>query len=341
MSQSQRGSPTNAPILVQSPNSEASVRVFPDEWMKPIRVSEFGSIAKKRDIPLEYRILRTLTENDAMVTRMFRNPSLPKCDRYKDILPFADNRVVLSDGSYINASYMPNGNGVSRPAIIACQGPMASTIADQWDMVWKEGVRVIVTIGKLMEGSTEKCAQYWPSKESGPMEVAGRGTGRFEIELINESPMNGDNTFMQRTLRVTLTGIADEAVSREVTHYHFTAWPDHRGVPPSVLIELASVVLSASNSPVVVHCSAGVGRTGSVLAVVNCVQSIEAQLATVSSPTRESLEAVHLSVLAIVLELRKHRAYSVERTWQYESVYAAIAELAGNYTGGVQFLPRQ
>ena len=157
----------SAPILddSSSPNShETTIRVFPSEWKQVIRLDEFSKISKTRDINLEYRILRVLTENAKMVSRLYRLGGKDQ-DRYKDILPFVENRVILPGNGYINASYMPNHDGTNTKAFIACQGPLSSTVGDMWSMIWMEEVEVVFAIGSLYEGPTEKFVQYWPNND--------------------------------------------------------------------------------------------------------------------------------------------------------------------------------
>jgi protein tyrosine phosphatase len=327
MSNSPSNGRSSAPILVPSPSNEANVRVFPDEWRAPLRVADLASLAKARDLALEYRILRVLTETDRMQAREFREESSRAKNRYRDMVPFCENRVLLSDGSYINASYMKNFDQSNPKRFIASQGPLTSTIDDHWDMVWTEGVRTILTIGKLAEGTTEKIALYWPTDKHEPVVVA--GPTAMTVSLLEERA--GEPEGLTTRVLEVVTKCGDK---RTVIHHHFEAWPDHGAVPPSIMILLASIVV-ADRGAVLVHCSAGVGRTGSVLAVANCVENIQHQL----NRSGGDLSAVTLSVLATVEQLRDDRVHIVERTWQYESVYQAVIELASKFQGGLSFLP--
>ena len=320
----QQVSETAVPILVPTPSSNSSVRVIPEEWKVPIKLADFESVVKARDIELEYRIVRVLTENERMVSRLYRDESTNGLNRYRDMVPFRENRVLLSNGSYINASYMPSADGQNPKEYIASQGPLPHTIGDQWDMIWTEGISGVLTIGSLREGSVEKIAQYWPEGKNDSLEVVtSQGSSKsFGLKCIGEEePFAG---LKKRNILVSHLG-----EEREVRHYHFTAWPDHGAVPPSVLLGLADVIKQERKSseshhpPVLVHCSAGVGRTGCVLTMSNCVEWIEQQLVA----NRGDLSKCHISVLQIVLALRECRVHIIERTWQYESIYSAISEL--------------
>jgi protein tyrosine phosphatase len=324
----------NAPILVPSPSQDTTVRVLPDEWRVPLKVSDFPSIVGKRDMELEYQIVRALTEDERMQNRIFRDETLKGKNRYRDMLPFRENRVLLSDGGYINASYMVNADRCNSKAFIASQGPLKSTIGDHWDMIWNEGVNSILTIGRLNEGTTEKIALYWPESAGENMIVTGPAGDEFRVICTRSSEVTSG--LWRRSLEV----IRNASSQRSVTHYHFIAWPDHGSLPPETMIMLASLVkemrsLSDSNA-VLVHCSAGVGRTGTVLAIANCVESVEAQL----SKHEGRLDECWLSVMTTVLHLRECRVHIVERTWQYESIYNAIAELARQHRrGSTVFVP--
>jgi protein tyrosine phosphatase len=245
----------------------------------------------------------------------------PEKNRYRDMVPFADNRVKLADGSYINASYMCNFDRSNPKSFIACQGPLQSTITDQWNMLVNEQVRSVLTIGTLAEGTTEKIAQYWPENPGDSLSVE-----NMSITCIEKNETYAG--LIQRDLQVSLPNGTKETL----VHYHFYAWPDHGSLPPEKMILLARVVKTqrelSGSSPIVVHCSAGVGRTGSVLALFSCVESVESQLRTNGG----QISDCWLSVMTNVLNLRECRVHIVERTWQYESLYAAIAELVNRHT---------
>ena len=322
----------NAPILVPSPNN-STVRVFPDEWKAPLRVSTLPQMIGKRDLELEYRIVRFLTEDDRMHKRLYRNEADKDKNRYRDMVPFVENRVLLPNGAYINASYMVNGDGRNKKAYIASQGPLKSTIGAHWEMIEKEHIKCVLTIGKLSEGTTEKIALYWPESAGDVMEFTTTSgfSGRVKCLSVSEVAPG----LFQRLLFVS----SPTGVNHEVTHHHFVAWPDHGSLPPETMILLASLVkaqrIASGTSPVLVHCSAGVGRTGSVLAIANCVEIIENQL----KENGGNLEDCWISILGTVLNLRECRVHIVERTWQYESLYAGLAELALKHDkGSVNFV---
>ncbi|XP_023572090.1 receptor-type tyrosine-protein phosphatase R isoform X2 [Octodon degus] len=226
-------------------------------------------------------------------------------NRYKTILPNPLSRVCLqpknvtdSLSTYINANYI-RGYGGKEKAFIATQGPMINTVNDFWQMVWQEDSPVIVMITKLKE-KNEKCVLYWPEK---------RGIyGKVEVLVI------GVNECDNYTVRNLV--LKQGSHTQHVKHYWYTSWPDHK-TPDSAqpLLQLMLDVeedrlASERRGPVVVHCSAGIGRTGCFIATtIGCQQLKE--------------EGV-VDVLSIVCQLRVDRGGMVQTSEQYEFVHHAL-----------------
>ncbi|XP_011905093.1 PREDICTED: receptor-type tyrosine-protein phosphatase R isoform X2 [Cercocebus atys] len=189
-------------------------------------------------------------------------------NRYKTILPNPLSRVCLrpknvtdSLSTYINANYIRGYSGKEK-AFIATQGPMINTVDDFWQMVWQEDSPVIVMITKLKE-KNEKCVLYWPEK---------RGIyGKVEVLVIS---VNECDNYTIRNLV-----LKQGSHTQHVKHYWYTSWPDHK-TPDSAqpLLQLMLDVeedrlASQGRGPVVVHCSAGIGRTGCFIATsIGCRQ---------------------------------------------------------------------
>ena len=335
--------------LVDSNIDYDHLRVIPQEWKSPILLRDFPHVASSRDIQFEYRVLRVLTENSKMASRLyyhksFTSPpvsprsanevgSISRRDRYRNILPFGENRVVLPGGGYINASYMPNGNGSNKKAFIACQGPLSSTIGDQWEMIWTENVRAIFAIGKLYEGATEKCAQYWPSLDTSthmhveykPESANQSPSSQYDLELVREDSVC-DGLLVRREIRVSTSSL-----SRTVIHYHFLGWPDHTAIKSSsVLLTLVNRMhmfrTHFPTQPVVVHCSAGVGRTGCALTMCHVIECLEESIRRDPNLSNEGI-----SILTIAINLRRYRLYMMQTTDQYVSVFQTTAFLINEY----------
>uniref|UniRef100_A0A8B9HCQ1 protein-tyrosine-phosphatase n=2 Tax=Astyanax mexicanus TaxID=7994 RepID=A0A8B9HCQ1_ASTMX len=233
-------------------------------------------------------------------------PSHGTKNRYKTILPNPHSRVILKSksscdpfSSYINANYIRGYLGDEK-AYIATQGPMINTVNDFWQMAWQEDSPLIVMITKLKE-KNEKCVLYWPEK---------RGIyGKVEV-LVNS--IRDCEHYTVRTLTLKHGG-----QSRKVHHYWYTSWPDHK-TPDSAgpLLQLMTDVeetreASGSYGPVIVHCSAGIGRTGCFIATtIGCRQL--------------RMEGV-VDVLSIICQLRADRGGMIQTGEQYEFVHHALS----------------
>ncbi|XP_029969876.1 receptor-type tyrosine-protein phosphatase R, partial [Salarias fasciatus] len=227
-------------------------------------------------------------------------------NRYKTILPNPHSRVVLKSkscndllSSYINANYIRGYRGEDR-AFIATQGPMVNTVNDFWWMAWQEEAPVIVMITKLKE-KNEKCVLYWPER---------RGIyGRVEVLV---SAVRECEHYTTRSLTLKCGN-----QTRTLQHYWYTSWPDHK-TPDSALplLQLMADVeadrrAAPAAGPVVVHCSAGIGRTGCFIATtIGC---------------RQLKEDGGVDVLSITCQLRADRGGMIQTCEQYEFVHHALS----------------
>ncbi|XP_075247677.1 receptor-type tyrosine-protein phosphatase H-like isoform X2 [Convolutriloba macropyga] len=199
----------------------------------------------------------------------------PRLNRYINVVPYDHSVVLLQKESagpitpadkereapeYVNASYMPGENSLKE--YIATQGPMRITYLAFWSMIWQTKATVIVMLTKVKEPDNEgklipKCSQYWPNRTN-PSGL--KLTKAFKVTNEGEDRMG---SYIIRTFKVV-----QEEEELMVKQYHFTAWPDH-GVPSDYeeLLSFVRVSREAAkknehNGPLVVHCSAGAGRTG-------------------------------------------------------------------------------
>ncbi|XP_075740234.1 receptor-type tyrosine-protein phosphatase T-like isoform X2 [Rhipicephalus microplus] len=190
-------------------------------------------------------------------------------NRYEDILPYDRSRVRLTPmagfdkADYINASYLP---GYKFPRkYIATQGPMAATVTDFWRMVWQEGSCKVVMLTNLEEQGKTKCEQYWPDTT--------KTYGKFSVKLLKTETQVD---FVIRQLEISL-----KSKTRIVTQFHFTAWPEE-GVPayPDALLPFLKRIWRfqpCDKNPIVVHCSRGIGRTGTLILVDSMTSQAEAE----------------------------------------------------------------
>ncbi|XP_040477027.1 tyrosine-protein phosphatase non-receptor type 18 isoform X3 [Ursus maritimus] len=238
-------------------------------------------------------------------------PGNVRKNRYKDVLPYDQTRVILSllqeegHGDYINGNFIRGTDGSQ--AYIATQGPLPHTLLDFWRLVWEFGVKVILMACREMENGRKKCERYW-AQEQEPLQI-----GLFCITLTRETWLNSD--IMLRTLRVTF-----QKECRSVYQLQYMSWPD-RGVPSNpehvlTMVEEARRLQGSGPSPLCVHCSAGCGRTG-VLCTVDYVRQL---LLTQMIPP-------NFSLFNVVLEMRKQRPAAVQTEEQYRFLYHTVAQM--------------
>ncbi|XP_044580055.1 tyrosine-protein phosphatase non-receptor type 7-like isoform X1 [Cotesia glomerata] len=222
-------------------------------------------------------------------------------NRYSGVLPNPQSRVVLrgSDdpvASYINANYIRGYDGESN-RYIATQGPLASTVADFWRMVWMDKVSGVVMMTRLFEAAKAKCDVYFPLENNSRIQA-----GPFTITVTSITNRDG---YMIRDIE-----LRHENERRNVTHYWYDSWPDH-AVPQAAdsLVSLAAEI-NTLPGPVVVHCSAGIGRTGCFIALATGM----IQLA------RDG----NVDVLGILCQMRYDRGGMIQTAEQYEFVHKAL-----------------
>uniref|UniRef100_A0A3B1IIP7 protein-tyrosine-phosphatase n=1 Tax=Astyanax mexicanus TaxID=7994 RepID=A0A3B1IIP7_ASTMX len=238
-----------------------------------------------------------------------------KKNRYKDILPYDQTRIYLSptppeyNSDYINASFLTN------KTYIATQGPLSSTVVDFWRMTWQYNVQVIVMACKEFEMGKKKCEVYWGSLSEpstfGPFTVS---TSFGYSALPADSGTHG--TPLSRLLRVYFC----LQETRTVSHFQYTAWPDHGipYVPDGILgmMELTSMRQRHHTGPLLVHCSAGCGRTG-VICAIDYINDLLQQ---------KKIDE-DFSIMDIVLDLRRQRPAAVQTKEQYEFVFHTVAQM--------------
>ncbi|KAJ3647514.1 hypothetical protein Zmor_019387 [Zophobas morio] len=175
-------------------------------------------------------------------------------NRYNNILPYDDTRVILqgnSEGDYINANYV-DGYDVPK-AFIATQAPLPSTVDDFWYMIWQDNVKIIVMLTEIEENGRVKSEKYWPEDNS---------RFRFGNFLVESVSRKSTSHFIHREFQVIFN-----KQSRLVDHFQYRAWPDH-GVPLYVwefVRFVKNILKMEQNTPVVVHCNAGCGRSGTYI----------------------------------------------------------------------------
>ncbi|EMP36602.1 Tyrosine-protein phosphatase non-receptor type 3 [Chelonia mydas] len=190
-------------------------------------------------------------------------------NRYKDVLPYDATRIILQGNEdYINANYVnmeiPSAGIVNR--YIATQGPLPHTCAHFWQVVWDHRLSLIIMLTTLTERGRTKCHQYWPD----PPDIM--EYGNFRVKCQSE-----DCTIAYVFREMVITNIETEE-EHTITHLQYVAWPDH-GVPDDSRDFLEFVTCMrpkrVENEPVLVHCSAGIGRTGVLVTMETAMCLIE------------------------------------------------------------------
>uniref|UniRef100_A0A2K5EFS8 Tyrosine-protein phosphatase non-receptor type 13 n=1 Tax=Aotus nancymaae TaxID=37293 RepID=A0A2K5EFS8_AOTNA len=181
-------------------------------------------------------------------------------NRYKNILPYDATRVPLGDeGGYINASFIKIPVGKEEFVYIACQGPLPTTVGDFWQMIWEQKSTVIAMMTQEVEGEKIKCQRYWPN-------ILGKTTmvsNRLRLALVRMQQLKG---FVVRVM--TLEDIQTREV-RHISHLNFTAWPDHDtpSQPDDLLTFISYMRHIHKSGPIITHCSAGIGRSGTLICI--------------------------------------------------------------------------
>ncbi|XP_061776858.1 receptor-type tyrosine-protein phosphatase F-like isoform X5 [Nerophis ophidion] len=230
-------------------------------------------------------------------------------NRYANVIAYDHSRVVLTSvdavpgSDYLNANYIDGYR--KQNAYIATQGPLPETLSDFWRMVWEQRSSTIVMMTRLEEKSRVKCDQYWPS----------RGTetyGMIQVTMLDTVELA---TYSVRTFALYKNGSSEK---REMRQFQFMAWPDH-GVPeyPTPILAFLRRVKACNPpdaGPMVVHCSAGVGRTG-------CFIVIDAMLERMKHEKS-------VDIYGHVTCMRAQRNYMVQTEDQYIFIHEALLEAA-------------
>jgi receptor-type tyrosine-protein phosphatase F len=285
-------------------------------------------------------------------------------NRYRNVLALDSTRVELPPdedrGDYINANWISGTFDDQPHRFIATQGPLDETAADFWRMVWRYRVGVIVMLAKQIEGNRVKCSTYWPGLVSNYARYSFRGpeegfTVELELKSTEKNPLSG------AVLRQFLMTRLDTGEERSIMHFQHVDWPDH-GIPETTdeFLELeaettqANLAVASQNlgklsdelraqlssgtqvdaerPPIVVHCSAGIGRTGSYVLIENVLERLEHDLRR--RPNREP----RVNLVNEFLRLRRQRDGMVQTEEQYLFCWKAVAHAVERNPLAARFL---
>ncbi|XP_046560348.1 receptor-type tyrosine-protein phosphatase kappa-like [Haliotis rubra] len=226
-------------------------------------------------------------------------------NRYGNIVAYDHSRVTLdpmaneANSDYVNANFM---DGYSKQhQYIASQGPNKAMIRDFWRMVWQQRVCKVVMLTNLVEACKKKCEQYWP-------EEGGIKYGEVTVRIVDTAK------YTDYTIRTF--EISQLEISRIVKQFHFTTWSDH-GAPtyPTTLLAFRRKVQMynpESSAPILCHCSAGIGRTGTYIALDYLLEQAQSE--------------DQVDVLCIAQLMRTNRVNMIQTWEQYAFVYDAVLE---------------
>jgi len=265
-------------------------------------------------IDKEYKEIRKVNPNDHFDTASLK--SNKKRNRYQRPTCNEGNRVRLSNvgsdaSDYINANYV---DGFKRKnAYICTQGPLAKTVSHFWSMIWDQNVADIVMLTNLIENGFPKCHPYWGIASNSVVEC-----GNFKVhtrEIKNEGEY--------QMCRLELVNYETQEM-RQITHWWYRNWADQGVTNTNSILKFAKQIniqrnnqTSVNETPLVVHCSAGIGRTGTFVALNNCLS--------------ELYHTGQINVGRVVRKIRDQRAYSVTTSDQYRLIYKTLLAWARDY----------
>lgn len=242
-----------------------------------------------------------------------KEPNNRSKNRYNNILAYDHTRVLLKtipgevNSDYINANYVDSYDRVRR--FIATQGPLPNTIDDFWRMIWEQNSAVIVMITNVYEKGRKKCEQYWPSEGEAVY-------GSIQVRLLKEDTEELAFWTHRRFLIQNTKTKKKQQTTRYVSHFHYTDWPDH-GTPEYSLPVLAYVRQACSANPpnagpIVVHCSAGVGRSGTFILLHSMMKHVDLKRS--------------VNVQGFLRHIRSQRNFLVQTEDQYVFVHDALLD---------------
>lgn len=267
-----------------------------ENWHEIYRDMKNREEKKTKDLTLEVTLL----------------PENRRKNRYRDVRPYDHSRVVLDgEEDYINANYIDVPEADRK--YILTQGPLDHTTCDFWQMTWEQNSKAIIMLNRVKEKGAIKCAQYWPLQYGDQvMDIVECG---LRVSFISEQ------VFKNFTVRILELENLQTNEKRNIHHFHYTTWPDF-GVPssPDAFLHFLHCVrktglLSQKDEPPIIHCSAGIGRSGTFCLVESILVKVEKDGSLKNIDVREDL-----------IDMRHFRMGLIQTADQLRFSYQAIIQ---------------
>ena len=278
--------------------------IIPQGFIKIARYTQNKGLKefREKNAIKEFNYLKSVIDDDQ--NHKLRLEQSNKYCRYSSIITYRDNRVVLnSTNRYINASW------IHIPLFkyfIATQGPLPHTIIDFWTMCDEYNVSLIVMLCNLKENNVDKCADYWHVQN----------LGHLRIKLLEEKED-------QKGIFIRRISLFNKLKNKEkiFIQIHLTYWEDHKALDGGYfnkiirIIQIIDGAKKKSYNPCVVHCSAGVGRTGTFISLYNLYHEIMQQIFVTKN------EVIAFSIFNLVRKMKEMRIFSIENENQFLLIY--------------------
>ncbi|CAK1548795.1 unnamed protein product [Leptosia nina] len=281
-----------------------------EEKPRSIVEVEYMNITNENSWPVIYQKIGKESLAHGYTCNEARKAENKHLNRYRDVNPYDHSRVILQrcDGDYINANYVKLDRANRK--YILTQGPLKFTVNHFWSMVFHEKSKAILMLNKLFEKNEVKCHQYWPNQFNAVCSLK-----EVNLEITFTSVEN----FGYYIVRKILLHDTITLESRVVLQFHYITWPDF-GVPssPKKFLDFLKAVRASGalepDCPAIVHCSAGIGRSGTFCLVDSCLAIMQ----------RDGQDTVNIQ--EILKELRQSRMGLIQTPDQLRFSYQAIIE---------------
>ena len=300
-------------------NKDNNLQFLCSYFKIPKSEEEIKKIIKRRDYSCELKLLKWITEDiEHKQTCIKISNTKTKLNRHNDILPYKYNCVttnneIPNENNYINASLIEGPFKEDKNLFIATQGPLSGTLFSFWSMVIFHKINLIIMLSNIIEEGREKSECYWPIDKEKDLILQNENNEKISISLINEK-IEIQDSLLIRTLKIN--------EEKEITQIHILCWNDHDIIKDELLFKkILNFLINNINDnrinfpdiPILIHCSAGVGRTGTFIAIYQIIKCLEKIKLLKKEPI--------LNVFNVVRKLREQRYSMVTDVIQYQLIY--------------------